>query len=78
MLERTAAFLVAVIVLVLSFFFVAAAVAFVLVLAVVLAVHLWWLKRKLKQTAEREFITTEYTVVEREAQQEAQPPPDGR
>jgi len=75
MLERAAAFLVAVIVLILSFFFVAAAVALVLILVAALAIRWWWLKRVPGKATEQEFITTEYTVVERETEPGTRLPP---
>lgn len=53
-------------VLVLGFFFLVAALVAGAILAGVLMLRFWWLKRKLKQAADEEFITTEYTVVEPE------------
>ncbi len=53
-------------VLVLGFFFLIAALVAGAVLAGVMLARFWWLKRKLAKAAEAEFITTEYTVVERE------------
>lgn len=53
-------------VLVLGFFFIVAALIAGAILAGAILLRFWWLKRKLKQAAEAEIITTEYTVVERE------------
>ncbi len=53
-------------VLVLGFFFVVAALIAGAILAGVVLLRFWWLKRKLAHAAEEEFITTEYTVVERD------------
>lgn len=62
----------ALVVMVLGFFFLAAALAAGAIVAAVVLVRFWWLKRRLARAAEREFITTEYSVVERER------PPDPR
>ena len=61
--------------LVLGFFFLVAALIAGAILAGVFVARFWWLKRKLAKAAQAEFITTEYTVVERE--QLDKPPPDG-
>ena len=53
-------------VFVLGFFFLIAALIVGAILAVVILARFWWLKRKITKAAEAEFITTEYTVVERE------------
>lgn len=53
-------------VLVLGFFFLLAALIAGAILATVILARYWWLKRKLAKAADAEFITTEYTVVERE------------
>jgi len=53
-------------VLVLGFFFLVAALIAGAILAGVILARFWWLKRKLAKAAEAEFITTEYTVIERE------------
>ena len=53
-------------VLVLGFFFLVAALIAGAILAVLILARFWWLKRKLAKAAQAEFITTEYTVVERE------------
>ena len=53
-------------VLVLGFFFLVAALIAGAILAAVIFVRYWWMKRKLAKAADAEFITTEYTVVERE------------
>jgi hypothetical protein len=62
-------------VLVLGFFFLVAALIAGAILAGVILARFWWLKRKLAKSAEGDFITTEYTVVEREPLDK--PPPDG-
>jgi MFS superfamily sulfate permease-like transporter len=64
--ERIAYGVLATAVLVLGFFFLAAAVGAGVVLAGIVLVRYWWLRRRLKQAADREFITTEYSVVERD------------
>jgi hypothetical protein len=64
--ERIAYGVLALAVLVLGFFFLAVAVAAGAVLAGVVLVRYWWVRRRLKQAADREFITTEYSVVERD------------
>ena len=53
-------------VLVLGFFFLVAALIAGVILACVILLRFWWLRRKLSKAAKEEFITTEYTVVERE------------
>jgi hypothetical protein len=67
MLERVLLVAAGLIVLVLAFFFLAAALVAGSVLAAVLLARMWWTHRKLRKAAERQFITTEYTVVERES-----------
>jgi len=62
--------------LVLGFFFLVAALIAAAILAGTILLRLWWIKRKLAQAAEDEFITTEYTVVERETLDKL-PPADG-
>jgi hypothetical protein len=64
--ERIAYGVLAAAILVLGFFFLAAAVVAGVVLAGVVLVRYWWVSRQLRKAADREFITTEYTVVERE------------
>ena len=66
LIERIAYALLAVAVIVLGFFFLAAAVVAGAILAAVILIRLWWLRRRLRKEAEREFITTQYTVVERD------------
>ncbi len=51
-------------VLVLGFFFLVAALIAGAILAGVVLLRFWWLKRRLQRAADKEFITTEYTVVE--------------
>lgn len=53
-------------VLVLGFFFLVAALIAGAILALLVLARLWWVKRRLKQAADEEFITTEYSVIERE------------
>lgn len=64
--ERIAYGIVALALLVLGFFFLAAAVVAGVVFAGVIVVRYWWVRRKLRKAADREFITAEYTVVDRE------------
>lgn len=66
LIERIAYALLAVAVIVLSFFFLAAAVVAGAILAAVVLIRLWWFKRQLRKAADSEYLTTEYTVVERE------------
>jgi hypothetical protein len=54
------------VILVLGFFFLVAALIAGAVLAGVMLLRYWWLQRKLEKQADAEFITTDYTVVERE------------
>ena len=65
--ERIIFAILALALVVLGFFFLAAAVVAGAILAGVILLRLWWLKRKLKKAADEEFVTTEYTVIEREA-----------
>ena len=53
-------------VLVLGFFFLVAALIAGAILALLVLARFWWVKRRLKQAADEEFITTEYSVIERE------------
>ncbi len=53
-------------VLVLGFFFLVAALIAGAILALVVLARFWWLKRRLRKAANEEFITAEYSVVERE------------
>lgn len=73
LLERIVYTILALALVVLGFFFLAAAIVAGAILAAVVLVRLWWLKRQLKKAADREFVTTEYTVVEREVLPEAPP-----
>ena len=66
LLERIAYGVLLLAVLALGFFFLVAALIAGAILAGVILLRFWWLKRKLAKTARDEFITTEYTVVERE------------
>lgn len=69
--ERILYAILALALVVLGFFFLAAAVVAGAILAGIVLLRLWWLKRKLKKAAEEEFVTTEYTVIEREPLQDA-------
>jgi protein-S-isoprenylcysteine O-methyltransferase Ste14 len=64
--ERIIYAILALALVVLGFFFLAAAVVAGAILAGLLLLRLWWLKRQLKKAADSEFVTTEYTVIERE------------
>lgn len=66
LLERIVYAILALALVVLGFFFLAAAVVAGAILAGVVLLRLWWLKRRLKKAADSEFVTTEYTVIERE------------
>ena len=67
LLERIVIGILLLAVLVLGFFFLVAALIAGAILAAVILLRFWWVKRKLAKAAEEEFITTEYTVVERES-----------
>ncbi|HXV12419.1 MAG TPA: hypothetical protein VD839_16590 [Burkholderiales bacterium] len=69
--ERIIYAILALALVVLGFFFLAAAVVAGAILAGVVLLRLWWLKRKLKKAADEEFVTTEYTVIEREPLRDA-------
>jgi predicted lipid-binding transport protein (Tim44 family) len=71
--ERAAAFVLFMGVLILAFFFLAAALVAGAILAGVILLRFWWIKRKLRKAADEEYITAEYTVMEREKLVE---PPD--
>ena len=66
LLERIVFAVLLLAVLVLGFFFLVAALIAGAALAGALLLRFWWLKRRLKRAADAEFITTDYTVVERE------------
>lgn len=66
LVERIVYALLLLAVLVLGFFFLVAALVAGAILAAIVLARLWWLKRRLKQAADAEYITTEYTVIERE------------
>jgi len=51
---------------VLGFFFLAAALIAGAMLAAVMLIRLWWLQRKIRKAEEARYLTTEYTVVDRE------------
>ena len=73
-LERILYGIVALAAGVLGFFFLAAALVVAALLAGVIVLRFWWLKRQLRKTADAEFITTDYTVIEREHQPPRLPP----
>jgi len=60
---------------VLGFFFLAAALIAGVILAGVVLIRLWWLRRRMRKEAEARYLTTEYTVVEREGQRDPRLPP---
>jgi uncharacterized membrane protein YphA (DoxX/SURF4 family) len=51
---------------VLGFFFLAAALIAGAMLAGVILIRVWWLQRRARKAEESRYLTTEYTVVERE------------
>ena len=53
-------------VLVLGFFFLVAALIAGAIVALLVLARFWWVKRRLRQAVDEEFITTEYSVIERE------------
>ncbi len=59
--------IVAIAFLFLLFFFLAAAAAVGVLIGAVVVTRLWWAGRKLRKAARQDAITTEYTVIEREA-----------
>lgn len=65
--ERVAYAVLGFAVLVLGFFFLAAALVAGATLAAVILIRFWWVRRRLRKAADREFIRTEYTVVDRES-----------
>ena len=75
LLERIIYGLLLLVVLVFAFFFLVAALIAGAVLAGVVLLRYWWLKRRLKKAADAEFITADYTVVERESQPAPRLPP---
>ena len=66
LLERIVYAILGLTLVVLGFFFLAAALAAGAILAVVVLARLWWIRRRLRRAEEERFITTEYSVVERE------------
>jgi len=61
---------------VLGFFFLAAALVAGAVLAGIMLIRFWWLQRRIRKADEARYLTTEYTVVERERQKNPRLPPD--
>ena len=66
LLERIVFGMLLLAVLVLGFFFLVTALIAGAILAGIVLLRFWWLKRKLKKAANEEFLTADYTVVERE------------
>ena len=67
LLERFLFGIAALAVLVLGFFFLAAALVAGALLAGAILLRYWWISRRLRKAADAGIITTEYTVIEREA-----------
>ena len=63
---------------ILLFFFLAAMLVVGTVAALAILARLWWMKRGLKQPAQPETITAEYTVIEREPPEPARLPDETR
>lgn len=61
-------------VVVLLFFFLAAMLVVGTIAAIAFLARFWWLKRSLKQPGQPETLTAEYTVIEREPQEQARLP----
>jgi hypothetical protein len=74
LLERALYGILALAVLVLGFFFLAAALVLAALFAGAVLLRLWWLKRRIRREADAEFITTDYTVIERESSAPRLPP----
>lgn len=66
LLERILYGIGALSVLVLGFFFLAATLVVGALLASAILLRFWWLKRQLRKAADAEFISADYTVIERE------------
>ena len=62
---------------VLGFFFLAAALIAGAMLAAVILIRLWWLQRRIRKAEEAQYLTTEYTVVDRERPPGPRLPPGG-
>jgi small-conductance mechanosensitive channel len=60
---------------VLGFFFLAAALIAGVVLTGIILIRLWWLQRRFRKAEEARYLTTEYTVVERERSPNPRLPP---
>ena len=60
---------------VLGFFFLAAALIAGAMLAAVILIRSWWLQRKIRKEEEAQYLTTEYTVVDRERSPDSRLPP---
>ena len=64
--ERVLFGILALALLVLGMFFIVAALVAGSILAVVALLRLWWLRRRVRKAQEERYLSTEYTVVERE------------
>lgn len=64
LIERIVFFVLGLVVLVAAFFFIGIALIAGAILAGVILLRFWWLKRKLRDTAEDGVVEGEYTVVE--------------
>jgi O-antigen/teichoic acid export membrane protein len=73
--ERIAIGAVALALIVLGFFFLAAALVAGAVLAAVFLIRVWWVRRRIRQAEEDQYLTTEYEVIDRERPQDPQLPP---
>jgi hypothetical protein len=60
---------------VLGFFFLAAALAAGAILAAGILARIWWVGRKLARGRDAQYLTAEYTVVEREDPRDPRLPP---
>lgn len=67
MLGRVLWFIMAICALALAFFFVAAAIMIGALIGAALLARMWWAHRKIAKAGERQILTTEYTVIERES-----------
>jgi len=64
--ERILFGILALALLVLGIFFIVAALVAGSILAAVALLRLWWLRRRVRKAQEERYLSTEYTVVERE------------
>lgn len=75
LLERIAYGVLALVLIVLGFFFLAAALVAGAALAAVVLARLWWVRRRLRKAEEAQYVSAEYTVVEREERPGPRLPP---